>query len=89
MLEFNLKEASGNPVELQPYLGELGHLVIVQKGDQLTDSSYLHAHAMKDSPTGKVQFHTKFSQPGTYKMWGQFNRDGQIVTADFWVEVKP
>ncbi|HIK29839.1 MAG TPA: hypothetical protein IGS17_19785 [Oscillatoriales cyanobacterium M59_W2019_021] len=88
MLQFTLKDASGNPVELQPYLGERGHLVIVKKGDLLTESSYLHSHAMKESPAGQVQFHTQFPESGQYKMWGQFNRNGQIVTADFWVNVE-
>lgn len=89
MVQFNLKDAKGKPVELQPYLGERGHLVIVKKGDFLTENSYLHSHAMKESPSGQVQFHTQFSEPGQYKMWGQFNRDGKILTADFWVEVSP
>jgi hypothetical protein len=88
MLQFDLKDANGRPVELQTYLGERGHLVIVQKGDRLTETSYLHTHAMRNSPAGKVQFHTRFSQPGLYKMWGQFNRNGQILTADFWVQVE-
>jgi hypothetical protein len=88
MLQFDLKDADGAPVELQPYLGERGHLVIVQKGDRLTDKSYLHAHAMRNSPTGQVQFHTQFLKSGLYKIWGQFNREGQILTADFWVEVE-
>lgn len=89
MVQFNLKDAKGKPIELQPYLGERGHLVIVKKSNQLTETSYLHSHAMKESSSGKVQFHTQFSGPGQYKMWGQFNRDGKILTADFWVEVSP
>lgn len=88
MLDFNLKDPKGTPVELQPYLGERGHLVIVKKSDRLTDASYLHTHALKDSPPGKVQFHTQFSEPGQYKLWGQFNRDGKILNADFWVNVE-
>lgn len=88
MLQFTLKDAKGMPVELQTYLGERGHLVIVQKGDRLTETSYLHTHAIRNSPAGQVQFHTRFSKPGLYKMWGQFNREGQILTADFWVEVE-
>ncbi|BCL38001.1 hypothetical protein [Nostoc sp. MS1] len=31
---------------------------------------------------------TKFPKPGKYKLWGQFNRNGKIVTADFWVNVQ-
>jgi hypothetical protein len=43
---------------------------------------------MKDSADGKVEFHTQFPKPGTYKMWMQFNRNGQIKIADFWVNVE-
>jgi hypothetical protein len=88
MLQFNLKDANNAPVELQTYLGERGHLVIVQKGDQLTEASYIHAHAIRNSPAGQVQFHTRFHKSGQYKLWGQFNQNGQMMTADFWVNVE-
>lgn len=88
-LMFNLQQKSNNrPVtDLQPYLGERGHLVILKQSSPLTKADYIHAHAMKDSPDGIVQFMTSFPQPGKYKLWGQFNRNGKIVIADFWVNV--
>ncbi len=88
-LIFNLQQTSNNqPItDLQPYLGEQGHLVILKQSSSLTRADYIHAHAMKDTPAGKVQFMTTFPQPGKYKLWGQFNRHGKIVTADFWVNV--
>ncbi|WP_302850056.1 hypothetical protein [Sphaerospermopsis torques-reginae] len=43
---------------------------------------------MKNTPDGTVKFHTKFPQSGTYKMWMQFDRNGKIKTADFWVNVE-
>ncbi len=88
-LMFNLKQKSNNqPVtDLQPYLGERGHLVILKQSSPLTRADYIHAHAMKNSPDGLVQFMTSFPQPGKYKLWGQFNRNGKIVIADFWVNV--
>ena len=88
-LMFNLQQKSNNqPVtDLQPYLGERGHLVILKQSSPLTKADYIHAHAMKDSPDGQVQFMTSFPQPGKYKLWGQFNRNGKIVIADFWVNV--
>jgi hypothetical protein len=89
MLAFKLQQANGQPIaDLQPYLGERGHLVIVRQTDALTRADYLHAHA--DAQMGgasEVHFMTTFPQPGKYKLWGQFNRGGQIVTADFWVNV--
>jgi hypothetical protein len=42
---------------------------------------------VKDAPNNKVSFMTSFPQPGKYKLWGQFNRNGKIVVADFWIYV--
>jgi hypothetical protein len=88
-LKFDLKEASNNqPIkDLQPYLGEKGHLVVIKSSSPLAVSDYIHAHALKDTPDGQVHFITSFPQTGTYKLWVQFNRNGKINTADFWVNV--
>lgn len=88
-LKFDLKDASNNqPIkDLQPYLGEKGHLVVIKSSSPLATSDYVHAHALKDTPDGQVHFITSFPQPGTYKLWVQFNRNGKINTADFWVNV--
>jgi len=90
-LVFNLKETASNQLvkDLQPYLGEGGHLVIVKQSSPLTAANYIHAHAhrMDNIPAGEVDFITSFPKPGKYKLWGQFNRKGKIVTADFWIDV--
>lgn len=88
-LMFDLQDAGDKqPIkDLQPYLGERGHLVIVKQSSPLTKDDYIHAHAVKDTSAGQVHFMTRFPQPGKYKLWGQFNRNGEIVTADFWVNV--
>jgi hypothetical protein len=101
MLMFDLLDASTNQTiyDLQPYLGEKGHLVILRQSPSLTRADYIHAHATNEVPwcrgtascpapaPGIVFFKTQFPQPGKYKLWGQFNRQGKIVTADFWVNV--
>ncbi|WP_026732622.1 hypothetical protein [Fischerella sp. PCC 9605] len=89
-LKFDLNEATNNqPIkDLKPYLGEKGHLVIIKSSSPLTVSDYIHAHALKNSPDGQVQFVTSFPQSGTYKLWMQFNRNGKVNTADFWVNVQ-
>lgn len=86
---FNLRDAVNNqPVtDLKPYMGERGHLVILRQSSPLTKDDYVHAHAVKDTPPGQVHFMTSFPHPGKYKLWGQFNRNGRIVTANFWVDV--
>lgn len=88
-LMFTLRESSNNQLltDLQPYLGEQGHLVIIKQSSPLTEANYIHAHALKNTPTGQVNFMTLFPEPGKYKLWGQFNRNGEIVVADFWVNV--
>lgn len=88
-LTFDLKDTIGGQSvsDLQPYLGEEGHLVILKQSTPLTRADYVHAHAMKGAADGKVEFMTAFPQPGNYKLWGQFNRNGKIIIADFWVKV--
>lgn len=87
-LMLKLQDASNNQplTDLQPYLGEKGHLVILRQSTSLTAADYIHAHALKDAPAGQVHFMTNFPQPGKYKLWGQFNRNGKIITADFWID---
>jgi hypothetical protein len=88
-LTFKLKDSvTQQPIEdLQPYLGERGHLVIIKKSPDLTTSDYLHTHALKDSTTGKVEFMTQFPEPGKYKLWGEFKRNDEVITSEFWVNV--
>jgi plastocyanin len=89
-LNFNLVDTgTKQPIaDLQPYLGERGHMVIVRQANKIARANYIHAHAMPDTGDGKIQFMTSFPQPGKYKLWGQFSRGGKIVVADFWVNVK-
>ncbi|MBW4623051.1 MAG: hypothetical protein KME17_27290 [Cyanosarcina radialis HA8281-LM2] len=89
-LVFNLQNATDKqPIkDLRSYLGERGHLVIIKQSSPLTAADYIHAHALKDTPAGEVHFVTSFPQAGKYKLWGQFDRAGKIVTADFWVNVQ-
>ncbi|MBD2494421.1 hypothetical protein [Nostoc sp. FACHB-280] len=88
-LNFDIKDTANNqPIKgLETYLGERGHLVILKSSSPLTVADYIHAHAHKNSPDGQIKFVTNFPQPGTYKLWMQFQRNGKVSTADFWVNV--
>lgn len=90
-IQFELQDPrSQEPLrDLQPYLGEAGHLVIAQAAESLTRDHYIHAHALPDAPVGQVHFATQFPEPGRYRLWGQFQRNGQVLTAGFWVNVSP
>jgi hypothetical protein len=117
----DIKDAAGKPVtDLQPYLGAMGHLVVIKQSPVLTAANYLHAHpkemagvsnmsAMPDnkssmameksmdmdhskeskatSTPGQVTFETTFPKSGVYKLWGQFQRNGKVITADFTVSI--
>lgn len=87
MLTFHLAD-QGRPVnDLQPYLGAMGHLVIISADGK----RFLHAHPMEDSGMrsgAQVAFHTEFPAAGLYKMWAQFQRGGKVITVPFVVIVK-
>jgi len=89
-LIFSLKQVSDDsPVkELQPFLGEKGHLVVIRKSDVLNANDYIHAHAMKDGEVSEIKFKTKFPSAGMYRLWCQFNYKNRILTADFWINAE-
>lgn len=67
--------------QLDPYLGAKGHLVTLRTGDL----AYLHTHPDGD----ELAFETELPSTGTYRMWVQFQLDGQIHTAAFTQEHTP
>ena len=80
-LAFKLTDASGAPIkDLQPYLGAMGHLVVINQAADL----YLHVHPAQD----RTEFTATFPNPGLYKLWAEFQRGGQIIRASYVVEVK-
>ena len=90
IIVFNLKQVSdGSPVkELQPFLGEKGHLVVIRKSEVLAANDYIHAHAMKEGKMSEIKFMTKFPRAGIYKLWCQFNHKNKVSTADFWINIE-
>ncbi len=84
VVRFSLLNLSGQPVaDLQPYLGAMGHLVVIgAEADQ-----YVHAHPLESEPnTNVVEFEVHFPRAGVYKLWGQFQRNGQVHTIPAVVE---
>ncbi|MEK8126604.1 hypothetical protein WMW72_01635 [Paenibacillus filicis] len=87
MLTFRISDAkTGRGIDnLQPYLGTAGHVVILSADAE----QYLHVHPVDEKATGPVvQFSTSFPRAGLYKIWGQFQHQGKVLTAPFTVEVK-
>jgi hypothetical protein len=70
----------GGPAALQPYLGALGHLVVVR----VDDLAYLHVHPESgEAPT----FRVGDLVPGRYRYFFDFRADGRVHTAAFTVAV--
>jgi len=79
-------EKTGQPVtDLQPYLGAIGHVVILSEDGE----RYVHVHAEEGQGTGpEAVFGTHFPKSGIYKIWGQFQRDNQVFTVPYVVNVQ-
>jgi hypothetical protein len=78
VVSFDVQDTNGESVNnLQPYLGAMGHLVVLSADG----GQYVHAHPLTESaPDGNVEFEVHFPGPGTYKGWGQFQRGGTVFT---------
>ena len=63
------------------YLGAKAHVVMIHS-DAV---HYMHVHP--DVAGGKLDLHTTFEMPGTYRGWLQFQTNGKLHTADFVVNV--
>jgi hypothetical protein len=80
---------SGAPVDdLQPYLGAWGHLFVLHEGRD--EALHAHPDSKATTPGGpSVAFDVMFPRPGTYHLWMQVQRRGEIVTLPFVVRVSP
>jgi len=87
VLTFHVEdEVSGRPIaDLEPYLGAIGHVVILSEDGE----RYVHAHAEKDQGSGPdARFEVIFPKSGVYKIWVQFQHQGQVFTASYAVQVR-
>ncbi len=78
----------GKPVTtLAPYLGAMGHLVIISEDRKEFVHSHPHDSEGHTSGGPKVDFEAHFAVPGTYKGWAQFNvgttAKEQVITVPF------
>ncbi len=78
-IEFEVTRG-GRPVALQPYLGAAGHLVALREGDL----AFLHVHPERD----RLAFTATFPSAGRYRLFLQFEVDGEVQTVAFTLEVE-
>ncbi len=95
-LKFNIRSTDNQPItNLKPYLGSFGHLVMINQKTY----EYYHVHPAdlttpQPSQSGgpDVEFlpigiYGPF-KPGPYRIFAQFNHDGNILVSDYTLEVK-
>ena len=85
-IRFEIAEAStGTPVsDLEPFLGAPGHLLVVD--NDLTVA--IHGHPEGEATAGpSVAFAPVLPASGRYKLWVQFQRKGEVITAPFVIEL--
>ena len=79
----------GEAVEVEPYLGADGHLVVLREGDL----AFLHVHPSEHADAGggddAISFEATLPTAGRYRMFLQFRDAGRVHTAEFTEEVEP
>ncbi|WP_255196975.1 FixH family protein [Halorarius litoreus] len=84
-LVFEISRDGESVSRLDPYLGALGHLVVLREGDL----AYLHVHPEETSPdSGRVEFGTRFPAPGRYRLFLQSKPDGTLVTTQHDIRIE-
>jgi hypothetical protein len=96
-----LVEKDNQSVTLEKYLGALGHSVVLKEGT--LDYIHTHAgeqagtkgqmeHGEHGMPTAqqenKIDFSTTFPDAGIYKIFTQFQHQGNVLTTEYTVAVK-
>jgi len=79
----------GTPVtDLEPFLGAMGHIIIVSDDRQ----RFVHSHPVERRGVAPargpdVRFQCQFPAGGVYKAWAQFQRGGHVLTVPFTLPV--
>jgi len=75
---------AGRPVAaLDPYLGSFGHLVFLRQ----LDMAYIHTHPETALSGGAVKFWATAPSTGTYRMFFDFQVNGQVHSAAFTLNI--
>jgi hypothetical protein len=90
-MTFEIRDANGKPItNLEPLMAAGGHCVIIDSDAR----EFLHVHPAEEIDNAatwrggpSVSFLANFPKPGLYRVWGQFQHEGRLLTADFTFEV--
>jgi len=88
-MTFKILDQQGKPImDLEPLMGAGGHSVIISSNIQY----FLHVHPAEEVQSDwqggpELSFKTKFTNGGLYKVWGQYQHKGRVITVVFILEV--
>jgi len=71
-----------DPATFENYLGEKAHVIMVE----IASKEFVHTHPSAEG--GRLDIHTTFAKPGTYRVWLQFQTGGKVHAADFVLKVE-
>lgn len=83
-VDFTVTDKTGRVVATEEYLGAGGHLVALREGDM----AFLHVHPTSEPGDPEVAFGATFPTQGRYRLFLQFQIEGEIQTVAFTREVK-
>lgn len=84
-VRFEVLEGGRPATDLEPYMGAMGHLVVVSADAK----RYVHAHPEEKAEAKHVvTFGATFPSAGVYKGWGQFKRAGEVRIVPFVVRIE-
>ncbi len=75
VLQYAISEGDKPVTDLRNYLGALGHCVGISRDNE----NYVHSHPLGASVDGRVDFHTIFPAPGSYRVWAEFRPRGEVL----------
>lgn len=82
-LTLTVHKGAQQPAALEPYLGELGHLVVIKQDTH----DYIHAHPIRTEEASQVHFTVPFPDTGVYTLFFEFQVDGVVRMVSYVVEV--
>jgi hypothetical protein len=89
-ISFDLQERAINSSQSSAtYCRGSGNLIIVHRSFDLTGVAYIPTQSIRDAAEHQLEFTTRFPQPGLYKLWLQFERNQEVLLADFWLKLYP
>lgn len=68
--------------DIEPYLAATAHIAMISKEDK----DFLHIHPVSDKRF-PIYAETHIKKPGIYRIWVEFQTNGNVHTADFTVNV--